>query len=182
VEHGELYNLKQTFDSKGLILAYSGIISQSIIEEFGTALKNKCEYENVSSNVNNRLFAIFVEQVQNVMKYSTEMRKDEYSGHFLSTGIVLVGKENNQFYTITGNKIPTEKTEALVQDIDHINSLSHDELKEFYRKERHRDTDVLGNSAGLGLVFIALKSSRQIDYHINNISDNESFFTIKAIV
>lgn len=178
----EVYQLKRTFDAQGLILAYSGMISQPIIEEIGSALKNKIEQDEVSATVNNRLFAIFVEQVQNIMKYSFEKKLDEVSGSRLSTGIILVGYEKGSYFIMTGNQISPAEAESLKGRLEHLNTLSADELKSYYREERQKERNVISDSAGLGLIDIARKSSIPLDYKIEEISDKYSFFSIKATV
>ena len=180
----DIYNLKEYLSRKNIILCYSGIISQSIIEEIAEGLKSKMEMEDVSMSINMRLFSVFIEQVQNIMKYSSETTFDEVSQKQCATGIIIVGSKNNEYFSITGNVIDSDAKEQLKGRLDKILSMDKNDLKEYYKEliQKDKDEKKLEPNGGLGLVFMARKASKPIEYHIENINETSAFYVLQVTI
>ena len=60
--------------------------------------------------------------------------------------------------------------------------MSADELKIFYKEKLKSKPDMSSNNAGLGLIEMARKASKPIEYRIDDADEKISFFSIKAII
>ena len=178
----EIYDLKKQLDSKGIILCYSGVISQSIIEDIAENLKNKIGVDDISSSINQKLFSVFVEQVQNIMKYSAEIEYDEENKIELKSGIAMVGKENGKYFSLSGNLIEKQHKKLLLEKIETINKMNKEELKTFYKNQMQNGSDKLEQTVGLGLIYIARKASKPMEYNIDDINETHSFYSLRVTI
>ncbi|MCP4105463.1 MAG: hypothetical protein GY749_07995 [Desulfobacteraceae bacterium] len=93
-----LYALKEDFSREGIFLSFSGPISQDIMVELGTTLKQKMNLEEAGKSTVLRVFSMVVENAQNIIHYSAEkFSKDPSEEGELSLGIIAVGYENNHY-------------------------------------------------------------------------------------
>lgn len=176
----DLYNYKQELEGDGIIFSFSGPMSHEIIEGIGSAIRVKIgEGENGDKQAALKVFAIFVEQVENVINYSVE--KDPIDSE-MSFGIVVIGKKDGLFFISGGNKIENEKVQKLEENLSKLTSMDKDELKAYYKERRRADKEHDSKGAGIGFIEMARKSSRPIEYSFKHIDENHSFFTIKISI
>ncbi len=96
------FNLHEFYidlNRKGIIFCFSGPISQNVIEGIGGTLKQKMEIEDTDLNTSQKVFSIFVEQMQNIVNYSADrvIPEDRKEGE-IRIGVLVVGKEEGHFY------------------------------------------------------------------------------------
>ncbi|UNC90808.1 SiaB family protein kinase [Candidatus Contubernalis alkaliaceticus] len=182
-----LYDYYQELKDKRIIFSYSGPISQASLEGMGNTLRRNLQYEEAGNKASLSVFSIFVEQVHNILSYSAEKLtpvEEESQDKELRFGIVVIGRENNgDYYVYCGNRIYSQDIPLLKNKIEEIKTLGKEELKALY-KERRRSAKSEGNSkgAGLGLIEMARKAGKPIEYSFVNIDHQFSFFSLKAVV
>ena len=168
--------IRDTIAAAGVIFCYSGPVSQGLVEEVGQAVRL-----NVSSHAENRtiierIFGIFIEQVQNIMNYSAEQCDS------VRSGIVLVGKDANDFFVVCGNVVDDANKRKIECTIDEIEGKDKPALKALY-KQKLKQTDIqIGKGAGLGLIDIARKASKPVEYCFQDMEIGHSFFSSKVTI
>ncbi len=133
------------------------------------------------------IFSIFIEQIQNVMNYSaerhTEVDKTTDAPRSFPSGVFVIGRAENAYYTECGNHVRNSEIERISANIDYINSLNKDELKAYYRERRKAENDnPESRGAGLGLIEIARRSTAPLEYEFTRLDDEKSFFSLFATV
>lgn len=181
----DLYNLYQDLKSKRIMFCYSGPIAHAGIEGIAQTLRMNLEYDDTGNSTKLAVFSIFIEQVQNILNYSAErlgaVQAD--SENELSFGAVVIGREEDGSYFIyCGNRVYNGDISKLGEKIDGIKYLSKDELKVLYKERRKMEPPPGSKGAGLGLVEIARKAGKPIEYEFKKIDDEFSFFVIKVVV
>ena len=68
----DLSNLRKYMMKHGILFSFSGYITEEILSGIGSALKRKLAIESANRQTVRGLFSIFVELVQNVIRYSAE--------------------------------------------------------------------------------------------------------------
>jgi len=175
-----LFNLRECFSKKKIIFCYSGPMSQDLMVEIGNTLKSKMQQDSFNRSMVAKTFAILVEQVQNIIHYSTEqtvLRSLEESK--LSNGIVAVGYEKKSYFVSSGNMIHIKDKDKIAAMIDKINSLGPEEKKQYYKEMRKKGPDEGSRGAGLGFIEMARKTEHPVDYDFIDIDKNFCFFTIR---
>ena len=179
-----LYDLYQDLKMNSIIFCYSGPIAQSSIEGVGWTLRRNLEVEEVGNTATLSVFSIFIEQVQNILNYSAEkLGNAEEMESELRVGIVVIGREENQdFYIYCGNRVFNTDIPNLTERIEEVRNLSKDELKAMYKERRRMEPEPGSKGAGLGLIEMARKAGRPLEYSFVDIDEQFSFFCIKVVV
>lgn len=180
--NNHLLKIQNFLTEQGVLISFSGRFSQSIIEELGEALKNYLEEEQRPKNNIFNVFAIFIEQSQNIRNYSASKKDTAAFEKISQSCIVTIGALNETNYIYSGNLVENKDVEALVKRIEEIKPLDKDELKKLYKEKRKESINVDNGSAGLGLIDIARKASAPLEYSITKIDNEFSFFTLRVFV
>ena len=177
-----VFDLYKTLRQNDILFCFSGSISQSTVEGLGHTLRTHLERQEASSKATRNVFAILVEQMQNVINYSQENIPGPRTEGSLSYGIILVGQDNGEFFIISGNYISESAAGRVSFLLDKMQNMGKEELKTFYRQERRRETDPESKGAGLGLIEVARKASLPVEHTIMDTEDGRTFLTIKAVI
>ena len=180
------FNVHQFYvdlNQRGIIFSFSGPISQEVIEGIGGTLKQKMEVEDADLNTSQKVFSIFIEQMQNVVNYSADrVILEERSEGEIRKGVLIVGKENSHYYVLCGNKIKNESQESIREQLDLLAKLDKDELKKMYRERRKKTSENNAKGSGLGFIEMARKSTGPIEFDISPVDSDFVFLTIKAVI
>lgn len=177
----ELFSYYENLRSRGVILYFNGPVSQSVVEGMAQLMREKMRAEDAGLGVVQKVFAILVEQMQNIVRYSVERCNGDDSPA-LAHGQVVVGREGDgRFFVACGNKIRSADGEGLVRRIEHISKLSEQDLKAYYREVRRATPQEGALGAGLGLIEMARQSARPLDFSVTPLDPDTSFFAMKVV-
>ena len=178
-----LLELQSFLNHKGILISFSGRFSQGIIEELGEAVKKYLETEEHPKNDIFNVFSIFVEQTQNIKNYCEIKKASTIYEKVANSCIVTIGKtEDGNNYICSGNIIQNDDAKKLTTYIEELVSLDKVSLKKRYKEQLKQELPPDSQGAGIGLIDIARKASRPLEYTVNCIDEQFSFFTLKAIV
>ncbi len=175
-----LLELKSGLEVEGIKICYVGPVSQGILQEIGESVKSSIE-TGVDSSIGEKVFSVFVEQVQNIMKYSSEIEKVENDTEIRS-GISIIGEMKGKVYCATGNKVTNEIVTNISEKLDKLKTMDKSELKTLYKEKMRKGPDPGSKGAGLGFIEMARRSSEPLEYHISKLDENHSFFALKIIL
>ncbi|MBF0345338.1 MAG: hypothetical protein HQL06_14045 [Nitrospirae bacterium] len=178
----DLYEIYQQMLREKIIFCFSGPVSQHVVEGIGATLKLKMEVEDNDMNTIQKVFSIFVEQMQNLMNYSADRLSQEKAGGDLGVGIFVVGYKEGHFYVRCGNKIHNDKLNMIKDQVDELHNLNSDELKALYRKRRKEEVPDGSKGAGLGFIEMARKASRPIEIEYSTVNETLSFLSITVFI
>lgn len=183
MQHFDLYSFYQEIKQEQIMFCYSGPISQSTIEGIGHTLRMDLEIKETSMTVSQSVFSIFIEQMQNIINYSAEkiVNNTEFEKE-LRLGIIVIGNEDDHLYVYCGNKVFNHDVERLKQRIEEIRWLDKDALKALYKTRRKMEPEEGSKGAGLGLIEMARKSGKPLEYSFQQLDENLSFFGIKVLI
>lgn len=176
--------LKNIAQREGVLFFYSGYFTQNVLLAVGDTIKHKMSADDVDTTTSKKIFSIFVEQVQNIIRYSTERIDDEkIKQDDISYGIVVVGKdEAGQFFVNCGNVISCEDVARLESNLKEIQQMDRDGLKKAYKTKLREGPDEHSKGAGIGFLEIARKASAPIEFGFKDADDCRSFFFLKAYI
>lgn len=178
----QLCEVQHFLQSNGILISFSGKLTQGLIEEYGAAVKKYLEQaERPTSEIHN-VFSIFIEQTQNIKNYCSSKDNSPHGEQIASSSVVTIGKEELQHVIRSGNLVENADVVLLREALDQIVALDRTELKQLYKAKLREavDQDALG--AGIGLVEMARKAKRPLEYSITPIDEHLSFFTLKAVI
>lgn len=183
MNEGRLYELKKVQDKFGVLMSFAGPFSQGIIEEFGDATKAYIDFEAGNKSVNYNVFSIYIEQTQNIRKYiASKQDKPEIYNIINKSGIVTISKKENLFAICSGNLVENSDMDFLKNKLEKIKNLDKAQLKELYKNQRKKLLTSGADGAGLGLIEMARKASKEIEFSFKKHDNDFSFFCLEILV
>ena len=170
-------SLHDEMASNGFSLVYEGEFSHEVMKMFTSMAERDMDKSNEDKSVKRKVFHVMVECLQNMTKHSDDVDRNDGVGN----GLFIVGRKDGYWSVITANKILTEKIEGLKASIDNINGLNKEDLNALYKKQIREGSLSEKGGAGLGLIDIARKTGRQLEYQFLPLEDKTNhFFLLKV--
>ncbi len=175
----DLFNLQELLSRQRLLICFSGPFSHSVIEELGKAVRNHLESERIEKSSIMDVFSVYVEQAQNVRNYTASR---EAAGRPIpaNNGIVVIGKDGDHYVVSSGNLVEADDVPALSALLDRLRGLDKAGLKAAYKEQSRKPREAGGTGAGLGLIDMARKAARPLDYSVRPIDQRYSFFSLEV--
>lgn len=173
--------VQKTLRDNGILISFSGKLSQGLIEEYGAAVKSYMESEQRPQNEVFQIFSIFIEQTQNINNYCSLKQNSPFIDKITHSSLVTIGRTNNGHFICSGNVVDNADLDYLVSKIAPMITADKSALKLMY-KEMLRQEMNGGDGAGLGFIEIARKAREPLEYSITKFDEHLSFFILKAVV
>jgi len=119
-------------------IIYSGPLWAEGIDGMAEFIQRRLDKDELTLSASQSIFSVFVEQVNNMLMYSSEKESTESpekpcSG--ASKGVFLMGKHDNTYFLQTGNYMKASSVELLKSRIDHLNTLDKQQLRQFFKEQ-----------------------------------------------
>jgi hypothetical protein len=177
----DLFQFHNDLQKRGVLICYSGYLTEAILESIGTTLRAKLEIDMTDRKLARTLFSVFVEQVQNVVRYSAEVEVGSGPTE-LRYGLVAVGKDEGGHFVAVGNLMPTADVPRLRDGLIVIQKLDKRALTVRYREVLKAAPPEGSKGAGAGCTHIARLASRGIEFGFRETDNGLSFFGLKALI
>jgi uncharacterized protein DUF6272 len=172
-------NLKNQFNSNGVILAYNGHLSHGILTNIIEALEKKFGSMKMLNVPAQTIFTVLIEITQNIINYYAERNgKDEKLVE--SEGIIVLGfdKQKGKIFINSGNFVQVEDVPRISKRIDSVANLDKDTLRARFRELRKSGKNRSARGAGLGFLEIQRKASEPIKYSIEEMENGDLLFSM----
>lgn len=170
-----IFDLHQTMIDHHLILVYEGEFTQEITKSVLAMAERNMDSTGEESSIKRKVFNVMVECLQNIVKHADHDDRD-------NAAIFLIGRNNDNYVIISGNPIQQEDKAKLTENLEKINSLDKDGLKDLY-KNIIKNTEISDKGgAGLGFVDMARKSGQKLNYEFVDQENGRAFFCLKCSV
>jgi len=166
----------------GVFFAYEGDIASCQINSILEKLEEKLDEFSTSVKARKKILNIMVEGLQNLFHHADDVPKDLTERLGRRYGMVIVTNDGNDFRMTVGNFISSDKEKFLTEKIEKINSLSEDELKEMYKFILNYQKLSSKGGGGLGLIDMARKSDKKLEYRFYPHNKNHSFYRLDIFV
>ena len=167
----------------GVILSFGGDLSENVMVSLGEVLKLRMQQAETDATVAKRVFSIFVEQAQNIIRYSArKVTAADAPPPRVSAGMIAVGADAGRFFVVCGNEVSSAEVPALRDRLDHLAGLSAEDLRRTYREKLRQPPDEGSLGGSIGLIEIARRSSAPVEYDFQEIGADLSLFCLKAYI
>ena len=179
----DYFDLEAGLSARGIILAYSGFLTEGMLFSLGQTLKQKMALDSTDANVTKRVFSVFVELVQNIIRYSSDRlgEPEKHPGE-LSAGLVVVGTEMDRFFMVCGNLVDRGIVPGLRERLDELIGMDKEAIKTVYRRKLREPPEESSKGATLGLLEIARRSSAPMEYGFVDHQSGQVFFCLKTYI
>lgn len=169
----DLYALRTTFETQGVMICFNGPFSHSVIEQLGEAVKKHLQSSATPRDRVTDVFSVFVEQAQNLKNYTTT--------RLPGIGTLAIARDGENYVVSSGNMILPEDAAGLRTRLDQIIAADAATLKSMYKTQLRQPLED-GAGAGLGFITMGRKASGQIEYSIMDSVGTNDFFTITVTI
>lgn len=164
--------------SNAISLVYLGEFNHQITKMFTSMSESEMERQEEDKTTMRRVYHAMVETLQNMNKHSDEIAEEGHTGK----GMFMIGRRAGMHYIITSNKVAIEKVNILKSAIEQVNNATPEELKMMYKKQLRDGKLSSKGGAGLGLIDIARKTRRKLQYEFIPMDEQSFFFILKVEV
>jgi hypothetical protein len=181
----ELFDIRSILRKQGIIFAYSGYVTEAVLSGVGEAIKQKLLFDDANTKTLRGVFAVFVEQMQNMIRYSAEkVPNSDAEPPFIDMryGVLTIGREGDNYVVHAGNLVARSDVERLRERLNKIRSMNKEELRALHKERLRAGPEKGSKGAGLGLMEIARRASKPIEFDFTDVDDEHAFFTLKAAV
>lgn len=161
--------------AKNIIFSFKGVITQEILADLGEIIKNHVGDLKYRPMVVKRVFSIFIEVAQNVLHHSAEKISLGTKGE-RGSGIIMVIEAESEFEIVSGNLITNSSSKKIEESCRLIHSLDKEGLSKAFLQKIKAPLNEGHKGAGLGLLDIARKSENRVNFKIDKVDDQHSFF------
>lgn len=182
----ELLAFRETTLKNHLVLSYSGYVTEKILSAIGGTLKDALLGEVADRTTSRRVFSVFVEQVQNIIRYSAERHAVRPSAQHpdgeMTYGFVAIGTRGGGFFVTCGNLVANADVPELRGFLEEVVRLDKQQLRALYKERLRGDVPPHSKGAGLGIIEIARSATRPVEYAFKAIDEQSTFFCMKAFI
>lgn len=181
----DLYDFRALLKRKRVIFCYSGYVTEAVLAGVGDALKQKMTIDEANTKTIRSVFAVFVEQMQNMIRYSAEKEPElvasgEVPPVELRYGVLAISHGDDGFAVEAGNLVLHGDVDPLRERLSRLAGADKDELRSLYKEQLKAVPEDTGKGAGIGLIEIARRASKPIVFDFLEVDDRFTFFTLKA--
>lgn len=172
----DAFDIYDKMDKNNILLSFKGDITSELLTSILQIMENKMDNMQEEPKTKKKVYNVLVECLQNLyhhMDATTDLNGDKNR-----SAIFMIAKTNGNYNIITGNYILNENTQGLKNRLDEVNSLSKDQLKDYYKSILNNGEMSLKGGGGLGMIDIARKTGEKLDYDFLEIDNKVSFFTL----
>ncbi|MDR1156246.1 MAG: SiaB family protein kinase [Bacteroidales bacterium] len=165
-----------------VFFAYAGNIVSEQINLILEEIEKKSVEVSTNIKVRKKIYNIMVESLQNLFHHLDDVPEGLSETLGKRYGMIVIKREGGDFRLTVGNFVSADKVKFLTEKIAKINSLSNDELKEMYKFILNYQKLSSKGGGGLGLIDIARKSDKKLEYRFYPYSDRYYFYRLDIFV
>jgi hypothetical protein len=181
----ELFDVRSILRKQAINFAYSGYVTETVLTGVGDAIKQKLALDDADTKTLRSVFSVFVEAMQNMIRYSAEKvpnRAAQPPSSEMRYGVLTIGREGDDYVVHAGNLIARSEVERLRRRLSQIRDMNKEELRALHKERLRAGLEEGSKGAGLGLMEIARRASKPIEFDFVDVDDEHAFFTLKASV
>ena len=173
-----IHELYDGLEKQQTILCFKGGLNDKLIGVLLGMIERKMGSYEPSTKMRKRVFQILTESLQNLMYHSKNSSEDRVKGE----GIVVVARSEGGYSVFTGNYMNCSEVDKLRERLDRINRMDDGQLREFYREVLDNGSFSDKGGGGLGIIDMARKSKRKLEYAFVPSDGNHTFFSLNVNV
>ena len=169
----DIKEIHQKLEEENILINFNGKFNRDNILSLLSVIKGQMNV-TVSSR---KVYNIMVEMLQNISKHSGNI-----IGEKQNRGIFFLSKKDDYFILTSGNYVTDDDKPILISKIDKINSMSKEELHNYFNDVLLDFKKPDAQKTGLGFIDMVLKSGNKLKYNFIKTSGNLIFFTLQATI
>ena len=151
-----------------IFLVYQGDVSMNTIMPILNMVEKSLASQTEELMTRKKVFIVLLEFLQNMSKHglSVDDRQE---------GLLLIGERDGQYLIGGSNYIDNEEKKRLEERLSKYAHMDKDDLNDAYKNILRKGDPDNTKGAGLGLIEISRRSSKQCEYNFQEFNDHVIF-------
>jgi len=179
-----IHAVQQELAEHEIFFFYSGFITEELLLSVGNAIKKKLELVQADRKTSRAVFAIFVEEVQNIIRYSKSVLQSPENSNedadSLRHGFLSIGRREKGYIVCCGNLVLNEDAERLGVHLENLQKMDIAAIKQIYKETLRNPPPENSKGAGVGFMDIARRANGGFDFRFKDVDDAHKFFYLRA--
>lgn len=149
------------------------------------AVKLRAEHTGAVGQTRRKLFSSFIEMAQNIVHYSADLHEKEgkVTEPSMRHGAVFITQTDEHYYLHCANPVDADMAEKLRVKLEHLRSLTNEEIKSAYKEMLRAETPVDSKGVGLGFLTVARDASAPLEFEFSAPqADGAQTFYLRATI
>ncbi len=179
-----VFDLYDELEKQRIMLSFKGELSPELVTALLGLVERKMATIEADQRVRKRVFNVAMECLQNLYHHNT--RVDVKDGDVVRTddpqGVVMIAHDDKGYSVLTGNFMASDEVHGLKNHLDRINGCEPEQLRDLYKETLNDGRFGRAGGGGLGIIDIARKSGRKLEYGFVPLDKENSFFSLNVNV
>ena len=177
---GNIFEIYKQLEERNVIISFKGVMTSEILTTILQIMESRMDKLEERPKIRKKIFNVLVECLQNLYHHIDDDIDDKSTPQNKRNCLFMIARENAAYIITTGNYIKPEDSPILEEKLDKINGMTRDELKSYYKQVLNEGTMSDKGTAGLGMIDIARKSGKKLEYDLTPINENLTFFSLSV--
>ena len=177
---GNIFEIYKQLEERNVIISFKGVMTSEILTTTLQIMESRMDKLEERPKIRKKVFNVLVECLQNLYHHIDDDIDDKSTPQNKRNCLFMIARENAAYIITTGNYIKPEDSPILEEKLDTINGMTRDELKSYYKQVLNEGTMSYKGTAGLGIIDIARKSGKKLEYDLTPINENLTFFSLSV--
>ena len=177
-----IFDLYDDLERQRVMLSFKGNLTPDLIAAVVDLVERKLEVLEPDQRMRKRVFNVVVECLQNLYHHNIEMSASTGTEAAASQGVVMIAQADEGYSVLTGNSMAMTEVHNLKDRLDRVNGCEPDQLRDLYKSILGNGKFSTAGGGGLGLIDIARKSGKKLEYGFIPMEDGNTFFSLNVNV
>jgi len=177
----DLYN---DLERHRVMLSFKGDLTPDLVIALLGLVERKMEHIEPDHRMRKRVFNVVMECLQNLYHHNALRSNVAEGGQPAeeAQGVVMIAQNDAGYSVLTGNFMAGGEVEDLRAQLERVNALGPDELRDLYKKKLADGRYTSSGGGGLGLIDIARRSGHKLEYGFVPYDTQSTFFSLNVNV
>jgi len=175
-----IHDFYNKMEKGNIMLSFKGEVTSDLLTSILQIMESKMETLAEPPKIKKKVYNILVECLQNLYHHLDD---DDFTKRVNEkSALFMIRKLDGEYSIMTGNFIAAENVEMMKGRLDRINEMDKDQLKLYYKEVLNNGEMSAKGGGGLGMIDIARKSGKKLEYNFDPIDEDYSFFSLNIKV
>jgi Family of unknown function (DUF6272) len=178
-----VFDLYDSLEKQRIMLSFKGNLSPELVTALLGLVERKMDAIETDGKVRKRVFNVVMECLQNLYHHNTKAyetlpkaQEDE------AQGVIMIAHGERGYSVLTGNFMANDDVNGLKSHLDRVNGCEPEELRNLYKETLNDGRFGKAGGGGLGIIDIARKSGRKLEYGFVPLGEDNAFFSLNVNV
>ncbi|MCW8897428.1 MAG: SiaB family protein kinase [Flavobacteriales bacterium] len=175
-----IHDFYTKMEEGNIMLSFKGEVTSDLLTSILQIMESKMDTLEEPPVVKKKVYNILVECLQNLYHH---LENDDFATPINEkSALFMIKKQNDEYSIMTGNYMVKENVMPMKKRLDTINAMDSMQLKTYYKEVLNNGEMSSKGGGGLGMIDIARKSGKKLEYRFDDVDDKLTFFSLNVKV